>query len=146
MASRPRISMSRGSASMEPSCRPESADSCGFGPLDRGSIAAIIPRLPTGWRVGKSLQLDNWSAFGRHSDTTSPGDLKASGASRRLFYGPNLEAARSLKTQQRAFTSRPRRCFGTGEETNNLSPSFGGDFEHKLKVTKDRRLAGESLL
>src|SRR5205807_6945030 len=47
----------------------------------------------------------HWSALRTQSDTKISEHLRASGASRRLFYVARRR--RSLKTQQRAFTSRP---------------------------------------
>src|SRR5439155_27051081 len=63
-----------------------------------------------------------------------PASPEASGASRGLFYA--VPKARSLKTQQRAFTPRPHPSWMWLRTKTCLHPS-GWDFEHKLKVTKD---------
>ena len=77
-----------------------------FGHLTPALALLLLPgRRRDG--VRRSLETRQWSALRTQSDTISSDVLRASGASRRLFFAAS-DGARSLKTQQRAFTSRPR--------------------------------------
>ena len=80
--------------------------------------------------VGKSLHLDTWSALGRPTRIRS----KSAAFWRPLarvggFFTPSARQRRSLKTQQRAFTSRPRsaRLRRAGRGIKHLVLSFGTD-------------------
>jgi hypothetical protein len=100
-----------------------------------------MPRLPDKGGVGQSLYLDTGAPSGRNGYDES---LRASlGLWRESEAFLRRQQRRSLKTQQRAFTSRPHRSFGTGEETNEPVTSLllGMDFEHKLK---EKKIAGET--
>src|SRR5262249_1574424 len=111
-----------------------------FHALDASLRVAIIPRLPD--RVAERSPCT--STLERPSDAigyVASSELPwASGVSQRLFYV--AKQRRSLKTQQRAFTSRPRRRprMPTRLRTTCHVPS-GTDFEHKLKVKRSPALA-----
>ena len=99
---------------------------------------ATLPRLPERVAYRKSLQTTNNGASQEDSLKRKPAIPEASGVSRGLFYA--LPTAWSLKTQQRAFTSRgwfdPARTGGrSSSSTKPVTTLFGEwDFEHILKV------------
>jgi hypothetical protein len=70
----------------------------------------------------KSLQTTKTESLRRIPRKRKPASPEAFGASRGLFHV--VSKARSLKTQQRAFTSRRWSGFGWNSEST-LSPSFG---------------------
>ena len=115
----------RASGSRAPSSRPASDASFGSTkPLDSSLRTALLhfPGCPRGRRGKVPANDRKRSASGGFPARGSPASPEASGVSRGLFHA--VPTARSLKTQQRAFTSRPDR-FADLVENENLSPSFG---------------------
>src|SRR6185436_10655634 len=70
-------------------------------------------KVPVLRRTGESPSLDRIRS--------APQALEASGASRRLFYAAASKWHWSLKTQQRAFTSRPHRLVGFAHGSDEAS-------------------------
>ena len=99
-------------------------------------MVAIIPRLPE--RVVWNCPDDQEFPKPSNRDGSRSRNVLGLRCGWRPFSRPLAGAIRSLKTQQRAFTSRPLAQFAVQEE-QDPSPTFGwGHFEHKLEA----KLAG----
>ena len=113
------------------------------------AVELLFLGCPRGRRWKVPAIRHNWSASRtiRNEKSEHP---EASGASRGLFFCVAPPVVRSLKTQQRAFTSRPRPVgFGQpGEESTQpvSSPSRRMDFEHKLKVKRPSVSSGPAII
>ena len=134
-----------------PPSRPESAASRGSVTLDKVSDSATVPRPPERVGVAKSpssTQLERLQAtigYDQQHELWRP--LARVGG---FFTPPPVAWHRSLKTQQRAFTSRPRGLAGFGLRVargSTSSPPTGGDiFELKLEGEKLAGLGWQTIL
>ena len=108
------------------------------------AAAATIPRLPRERRRRKVPVLDAWSALGRRRIRSVPSSRRPLARVGGFFCAASRR--RSLKTQQRAFTSRPRATFGVGEAHQPRRILRDATFERKLEVKQDCRPSGRQTI